>query len=88
MSEIIKILKQIGLIGLVIGGLGTLGFTINNIVPWSYLAVIFALFRRTILVIDFMWDTTATIQFLGWSITIWGAAWLFRATLAVYKWLR
>jgi len=80
---IIKILKQVGLLGLIIGALLILGTAINAIIPWSWLTNLFIIIRKTTIIFDFMWDMDTLFTLVAISLSIQVALWLYRATVVV-----
>jgi len=85
-AEIIKILKKLGLIGLVITALSTLGVAINALPVWHWLTDFFSIIKSSVLFIDFMWDTTTTLTIIGTMMTIIVAYWTWRLVMIVVGW--
>jgi len=84
----INILKNIGLVGVVILILTALGTAINAIVPWAWLTDFFTLLRHLTDLIDFTWDTSTMWTIVGLSMTIFVAEWVFRAGITAVDYLR
>lgn len=72
MNEVVKILKNIALISIVILMLSGLGTLINNAIGigWDYLTDFFSIIKRTVNIIDFMWDTDTLWLLIGINLTI------------------
>jgi hypothetical protein len=88
MNEAIKILKTIGLVGLVIVGLSLLGVAINNILPWSWLTDFFRIIRHFVGIFDFMWDTSTFFVIIGLGLLVEVAYWVFKAVMWAIRWFK
>jgi len=81
-------LKAIASITLVIAALGSIGATVNSMVPWHWLTSMFVLIRKLLLMMDFMVDTETLIIIMGITISLEMAFWAFKGTMWVVKWFK
>jgi len=84
----LTILKKIGLIGVIIGGLIILGNTINSIVPWIWLKNFFIILRNTAELFDFILDINTLWTIMGIALTIQISIWIFEATIWAVKYFK
>lgn len=87
-TEIFKILKTIGLIGLGLTGLAALGVIINILPVWDWLTNFFCIIKNAIRFIDFMWDTDTTLTVIGYMMSISVAYWTWRGIMIVVGWFK
>lgn len=88
MNGIIKILTNIGLIGILLLALGVFGTQINNIIQWDWLINFFVIVRSLLKSIDFIIDTNTLITLIGISLYLTVAYWILKATTFVIEWFR
>lgn len=88
MSEIVKIFKILGIVGVVIGALNVLGSAVNYLIPWEMLTNIFVIFRKLLLSIDFVVDTQALLAVITAGLTILLAKWAYQATMFVINFFK
>jgi hypothetical protein len=81
----VDILKRVALMAFIVAALVSVGELLNQIIPWEYLGYFFALIRRLVLPIDFMWDTTTMLVLIGLSLFVEAAIWGVRGLLALIK---
>lgn len=87
-GTIVKILKQIALISVIIGGLTVLGVGINALIPWNWLTILFALARRTVMIFDFMNDTDTLWIVLGRFFQIMILVYVYIGVKIAVKWFK
>jgi len=84
----INILKNIGIVGVMMAALSVLGLAINQLVPWSWLTNFFVIIRYFSILFDWIWDVPTmyvllTIAF-SLQITVWG----FKASIAAVNYFK
>jgi len=85
MSEIVKILKQIGMVSLIVLGLGTMGLAVEAL-PWDRLTLLLALVRRCLMTADWIWDIDGQFGLYFWMgcmLTLLVAFWSYRGYLLI-----
>jgi len=87
-GQIIKIGKDIVLVGLVVGLLVVLGNTIAILLNWDWLTYFFVLIRNLLLMIDWVIPTDTLLTLVGISFTIQVALWAYKATWWLIRWFR
>lgn len=87
-EQTIKILKNVGLIGLIIGGLSVLGNVINSIIPWGWLTNFFIIIRNLLALIDYFIDTNTLITLIGLRLSIEIAYWSYKAIIWVVSFFK
>lgn len=88
MNGIIKILTNIGLIGILLLALGVFGTQINDLIQWDWLINFFVIIRKLLMSIDFIIDTNTLIKLIGISLYLTVAYWILKATTFVIEWFR
>lgn len=88
MSEIVKIFKILGIVGVVIGALNVLGSAVNYLIPWGILTNIFVIFRKLLLSIDFVVDTNALLGAITAGLTVLLGKWAYQATMFVVNFFK
>lgn len=85
---IIKILKDIGLIALIIGILAVIGASIDNLIPWIWLTHFFTIVRSTAILFDVIIDLNALWVTTGIILSAWALYWAWFACWTVYSWYK
>lgn len=85
MGEIVKIFKNIGIVGIIILSLSGLGYLINNLIGsgWNYLTNFFSFIKKISLLIDFTWATDTMWLLVGIGMAIEVAYISYEATIFV-----
>jgi len=83
----IKVLKDIGLITVVVGLAVLLGYSVNAIVPWTRLTELFAAGRYLVSAMDWLVDTSTLFICVGLSIGLDVAEWALVAGMVPVHYL-
>jgi len=85
---IIKILKDIGLLSLVIVALGAVGIAISSYIPWVYFTYFFAIMRNTTEILDVILNMTAVWAAFGLTLLLETFLWGFKGAMVVIYWFK
>lgn len=84
LDSIIDFAKKYALIVFgVFGALYLLGIAVENTIELTFLDSFFVFIRRLVLLFDFAFHTPTLFLLLGYSLKIFVAYWLYRATMAI-----
>lgn len=79
----VSVLKNVAIVAVLISGLGTLGLTINAIVPWEWLTNFFVLIRYFANLFAWIWDVQTTFTLLASALSIQVAIWILKGSLTI-----
>jgi len=84
----INLLKNIGIVGMMLTALSGIGIVINQLVPWGWLTKFFIILRYFGNLFDWGWDMTTTWTVVGITFSIQIALWAFKATVAAVNYFK
>lgn len=88
LGQILKIGKNIILIGLLVGVLVVLGNAIAILIDWNWLTYFFVIIRQLLTLIDWLFPTSVLITLMGITFGVHLALWGYKATWFVIRWFR
>lgn len=88
MNTVTKIIRDIGLLAIVIIALGIFGNAVNAWLPFIYVTYAFTIVRNIMGLIGFTVDLPTFYIVIGWILSLYIALWLLRASFAMVKWFR
>ncbi len=81
----INLIKNIAVILVLILGLTSFGFFINQIPIWSWVTGIFVIIRSVLKPIGIFWDLPSLYIVIGWGIKMVVSYFSFLATITFYR---
>lgn len=90
MGTMLKLLKDIGLLPLIITAMMVLGLVINNLTSglWIYLTYLFIIIRQSANLFAFMIDLSVLWTTTGIILSAWSAYWIFDGSMWLIKYFR
>lgn len=79
----ISLFKNFALLSVITAVLYGLGAAVDNLLPWSWLTVFFALVRDLVMIFDFLWDTDTLFSIISISLMIETFFWTLKGFMVV-----